>query len=1295
VLAHNKNSLNQPSDYLKNFSFSWKTNPNWLLLILFLLIVRINAQEVWTQVQAPGGNVLSSQQLGKAYYILNTGSIQSTQKVDISGEEHQLMVLPNEKGQMETFSISKLGLLSKALSERFPNINTYEGRSRSRPNVRVRLSTHPNGINAWLKLVDGPDFFIQTQKGQKNLHFTYLKSKTDETLSLSCKTQDAVELKSKVKTLDSQSKRSNNIIKTFRIAIATTAEYTSFWGDNDDSNGTNVEDAFGAVVSSLNRISSVFEDEVKVRLELVSDERLFYEDAETDPFTGNFASELQSTLDEVLGDEAYDVGHLFDYGQPNGDAGCIGCVCESGKKGKGFSSHPFRDVFGGEYRNDYFDLDYAGHEIGHQFGAFHSFSFDAEGTGFNAEPGSGSTIMGYAGITGEDDIQLHGDPYFHYHSIQNILDVVATTTCAQNETIDAPVFITHAGDDYYIPIGTPYELKAQQLESQMGTTYCWEQLDSGQITSDNFGPYNATGSMARSLPPSLDSYRMIPNQERLITNSLTQENPGVDDAWETVPLVARTMEWGLTVRKPFENSIQLAQDRVTVTVDAASGPFEVTSLNEEGIVLKGGGREKIYWNVANTNQAPINATEVMILLSTDGGLTFTETLGSNLPNSGSAEVFIPNDINTSQGRIKIKAVEGIFFAINQIDFSIEARDIVIQYDAYLKENCTSDFVRFDFTIERKNGFTQSFIPQIEGLPSGVQVQFSKSSYSASDNSGYFILRGLSGVSPSDLSLFFGVQLANKTETFLFVLKQRNQNIDPTVLSNPINQAIDQSINLQFDWEINANVDSSRLQVALNENFNSFVKDTLLTKNQFLLKNLLPNTRYYWRVQGQNGCSEAPFSEVFSFNTSEVSCMDTTSVALPKTLNDATDNQVGVTTASLEISYDLPILDLDVLVDIEHTWVGDLVLYLESPDGSLYLLSSEIGESDNNYTQTLFDQEATVNIFEAEAPFTGSFKPLQDISSLYGTSSRGTWQLIVEDRFQEDSGRLLDFTLELCVLGVPMANSDNDSVVDEYDNCPFMTNENQADIDENGIGDVCDIFSSQNISIAKRNTSCPENENGVLTFDARAEYVYTASIIGSNGFQRELIFTPQGKILGNLAAGNYSICVRTDSFLDFEYCFETEISSPPLLEVSAVLDPSSSVLDLDISGAEQFNVIINGQTKTYTSGEKIQIELTQKTNFVKVISELLCQGVFEEWIHLGNTAQIFPNPVANEATLLLPENRKANLRLYTGAGEMIWERADTAGENEVILIPMNRFKQGWYLLRIDYDTYSETLKILKK
>ena len=150
-------------------------------------------------------------------------------------------------------------------------------------------------------------------------------------------------------------------------------------------------------MSTLNRINSIFERDLNIRLELVSD-GLIYEDVNQDPFTGNFSSEPQRTLDDVLVMKIKDIGYL-DYGEPNGDAGKIGSVCLKGSKGKGFSTHPFRDTDGGEYRNDYFDLDYVGHEIGHQFGAYHTYSFETEGTGFNVEPGSGSTIMAYAGIT--------------------------------------------------------------------------------------------------------------------------------------------------------------------------------------------------------------------------------------------------------------------------------------------------------------------------------------------------------------------------------------------------------------------------------------------------------------------------------------------------------------------------------------------------------------------------------------------------------------------------------------------------------------------------------------------------------------------------------------------------------------------------------------------------------------------------------------------------------------------------------------------------------------------------------
>jgi len=504
----------------------------------------INAQELWSKVtSSPSGVLGSINSQRQAYYKLN--DLQAIHKKNtIKRGAFETFILPNENGIQETFKVVSIPILSLKLSKKYPGVKTYEGISDSRPEVRIRLSSHPNGINAWLKLPGIQDFFIQTVKGEKQLHYTY--SKTDENLSqaLVCKT-NILGHNSKNRGHTSKIMSKNNQLKTFRIAIAATAEFTDFWGDNDDDNGTNTADALGAVISTLNRISSVFEDELGVRLQLVSDQNILYEDPVTDPFTGSFADELQITLDEIIGNDNYDVGHLFDYGQPDGDAGCIGCVCESGLKGSGYSTHPFRDIFGGEYRNDYFDLDYAAHEIGHQFGAFHSFSFDSEGTGFNAEPGSGSTIMAYAGITGEDNVQLHGDPYFHYYSIQNILEQLPTFQCATTENNSFPAFTVDAGIDYSIPIGTAYELSPANVESESGSTYCWEQLDSGQVTSASFGPYDAIGALARSLPPSESPTRTLPNMNQILLGNLTQENPGLDDAWETVPLVARSMKWGL------------------------------------------------------------------------------------------------------------------------------------------------------------------------------------------------------------------------------------------------------------------------------------------------------------------------------------------------------------------------------------------------------------------------------------------------------------------------------------------------------------------------------------------------------------------------------------------------------------------------------------------------------------------------------------------------------------------------------------------------------------------------------
>lgn len=1262
-------------------------------VLLFLFPVQvILGQETWAEMPSPRKQANSFEIFGETYYQMPP-QLLSSNSVFNKQTKHQIR-LPNEKGEEEVFELTPIPLLSKALSKKYPHLKTYKGISKSRSGVKLRLSTHPNGISAWMQINQGPDFFIQPVRGKNQIHFAYTKAKNDFSDPLFCKTE-AVLSKEKKKANFSKNVKSNTRLRTFRIAVAATAEYTSFWGDNDDSNGNNPEDALAAIVSTLNRINVIFEQDLNIRLELVSDVNILYQDPTSDPFSGNFSSELQQTLDEIIGNDGYDIGHLFDFGEPNGDAGCVGCVCVPGQKGQGFSSHPFQDIFGGEYRNDYFDLDYAGHEIGHQFGAFHTFAFDPEGTGVNAEPGSGSTIMGYAGITGEDDLQQHGDAYFHYYSIKNIIDYVESISCGTTEIINAEPFVIDAGPDYRIPIGTAYELNIDSLSEDSSLTFCWEQLDSAEITASNFGPNNLVGSMARSLPPSASSKRIIPRIERVLTNNLTQDNPGLNAAWETVPLVGRRMQWGLSVRRQTLLFSQLAQDAIEVTAVSSAGPFIVNSQSESGLVLKGGALTKILWDVAETNQSPINASEVTVFLSTDGGYTFPIELAEGVPNNGSTQLIIPNNIDTTTARIKVKAKNGIFFALNPINFSIESRDLVLNFDDYAKDNCSSDSLRFSFDISRNESFNEEFSLQLEALPPLINVQFSKASYTAEDSTGFFVLRGLSSLSPNDYDFNLKAIFSAGEEVFQFKVKQREEIISPANLQFPQNESQEVSINPILKWVDNLNVDQVRVQIATDLNFNNLILDTLVSESQIQANNLLGSNLYYWRIQQQNHCAISDFSTHFSFETSSVSCVVLSALDLPKSLIDASENDDGITVSSINANFDATILDVDVLVDLTHTWIEDLTLYLEAPSGDRYLLSSGIGDSADDYVQTFFDQEASLDIESGTPPFTGSFIPIQDLSQLYGASTAGLWKLIVIDAFTQDTGRLQEFELHFCIEGTPQINSDNDSYADTNDNCPEITNEDQADIDNNGIGNVCDIFSAQNLTLTKVDVTCPDQENGSLTFNALADYLYRVEINGPNGFRDTSIFTSIGFTLNNLAPGNYDLCIYADRFPDFQYCFETQITAPQPLNVQTVFTAETGLLDIDLNGSDYYNISLNGQSFELIGENNIQLPLANKLNRVEVRTDKACQGVIEKWINLELQAVIYPNPVIEQANLILPQGVVADLYLFSGSGELFWSQKDVKEPVGVISVPMGQLSQGWYLLQIDYGSHTETLKLLKE
>ncbi len=112
----------------------------------------------------------------------------------------------------------------------------------------------------------------------------------------------------------------------------------------------------------------------------------------------------------------------------------------------------------------------------------------------------------------------------------------------------------------------------------------------------------------------------------------------------------------------------------TLLLASNAGPFLVTSPNT-AVVYRGGTTQTVTWNPANTNAAPVSAANVKISLSTDGGITYPYVLAASTANDGSEAVALPN-VGSTQARIKIEAVDNIFFDLSNTNFTIQAAPVV-------------------------------------------------------------------------------------------------------------------------------------------------------------------------------------------------------------------------------------------------------------------------------------------------------------------------------------------------------------------------------------------------------------------------------------------------------------------------------------------------------------------------------------------------------------------------------------------------------------------------------------------
>ncbi|NHM02662.1 reprolysin-like metallopeptidase [Flavobacterium difficile] len=618
-----------------------------------------------------------------------------------NGVSNVVVSLPLPNGELVDYRIVEASSFDEVLQARFPNIRSFAGNDIRNPSNVIRFSlSEESGISATIRsATDETTYIIDPFSMDYKKFIVYDRAFTSGSKGkFNCFTKDDVkQFGPDIEKTDNVilNNADDSVLRRFDLAQSCTAEYSNAFGATSAAQVNLVLAQYNA---TLTRVNAIYEQDFNVTMQIINQStNVIYYNPATDPYSdgatgagGAWNLELQNNLNANLtgvgttlaaNNAVYDIGHLFGASGGGGNAGCIGCVCvnptanNQRQKGSGYTSPS-----AGLPQGDTFDIDYVAHEYGHQFGGNHTFTTSVEDNPVNMEPGSGVTIMAYAGITGANtDVANNSIGVFHAGTIQQITNNVKTKTCDTEFVIANAVPVPSAPATLTLPIGTAFKLvgTATDANSSDILSYSWEQVDdasgAGNLCSQSgTNPAgdadcipvgsDTAGPNFRSFLPSNSGTRFFPRLVDHVRNGLT------GNKWEVVPNVGRTMNFRLTVRDNKLGGGNNESVNTAVTFDATRGPFLITSQNTTGISYAPLSTQTITWSVNNTNLMA-GAANVNIKLSTDGGLTYPITILSNTPNDGTQVVTIP-DVDAPFCRILIEPTANNFYAINTQNFAI-------------------------------------------------------------------------------------------------------------------------------------------------------------------------------------------------------------------------------------------------------------------------------------------------------------------------------------------------------------------------------------------------------------------------------------------------------------------------------------------------------------------------------------------------------------------------------------------------------------------------------------------------
>jgi hypothetical protein len=567
------------------------------------------------------------------------------------------------EGKFARFEIEEIYVMHPALAAKYPDIKTYRGRGLDDPSASVALDVTPAGLHAQIRTASGAIYIDPYYLGNNRVYASYYKADTLRDRNKQdhvCETPGNASGFTTALNTAGPNTSSGTQLRTYRLACAANGEYTA-------TTGGTVASGLAAVVTVVNRVSAIYEAEVGVRLVLIANNDLIiYTNSATDPYSNDTGAlgQNQTNLDSVIGTANYDIGHVVTTG--SGGVAGLGVVCRAGQKARGTTGLPTPI-------GDAFNVDFVAHEMGHQFGGNHTFNGSGCGSGNRSaahayEPGSGTSIMAYAGVcSATNNLAPNSDAYFLFESLAEITSYTTSGAgnCPTPVATGNNIPSVSAGSTYTIPSRTPFALTGSGSDPDGDLlSYCWEEHDLGAAQAANV-PDNGTSPIFRSFYPTYTSTRIFPKAASLVNGVFTNTAAPYG---ETLPITNRMLKFTLTVRDNRRNGGAVNTADTSLTVIENGAGFAVTAPS--GGTVPSGSSISASWNVTGTNVAPVNAANVKISLSTDGGYTYPYVLVASTPNDGTETVTLPAGVTSSTARVKVEAVGNVFFSISPANFAI-------------------------------------------------------------------------------------------------------------------------------------------------------------------------------------------------------------------------------------------------------------------------------------------------------------------------------------------------------------------------------------------------------------------------------------------------------------------------------------------------------------------------------------------------------------------------------------------------------------------------------------------------